>query len=83
MRRPIRPLLTALLAAAVGLALAQDVTILHTNDVYEIEPVDDGARGGAARVATLFGERAGLDPLILFSGDLFSPSLMSTVFYGS
>lgn len=87
MRRTLRPLLTAfvtaVLAATAGLALAQDVTILHTNDVYEIEPVDDGARGGAARVATLFGERAGLDPLILFSGDLFSPSLMSTVFYGS
>lgn len=66
------------LAAAKG-----DLLILHFNDVYEIEPVDDGARGGAARVATLIEERQGADPLILFSGDAFSPSLMSSIFQGA
>src|SRR5690606_28428885 len=67
------------LAAAQG----ADLLILHFNDVYEIEPVDGGERGGAARVATLIEERQAAAPLILFSGDTFSPSLMSSIFQGA
>jgi 2',3'-cyclic-nucleotide 2'-phosphodiesterase (5'-nucleotidase family) len=73
----------ALLLAFPALAQKQDLTILHFNDVYEIEPVSGGALGGAARVATLVNERLSLSPLILFSGDLFSPSIMSSIFQGS
>lgn len=73
------------LALLAGVASAQgpDLNILHFNDVYEIEPVQGGTLGGAARVATLVNERADSNPMILFSGDLFSPSIMSTVFQGA
>lgn len=70
------------LAFLLSLAWAQaNFTIVHFNDVYEIEAVDGGVRGGAARVAYLINQ---LDnPLVLFSGDAFSPSIMSSVFQGA
>lgn len=52
------------------------LTILHYNDVYNTdsnsitEPV-----GGAARFSTAMKSFKHLDPLILFSGDVFSPSM--------
>lgn len=54
----------------------QELSILHFNDVYNIdsnttvEPI-----GGAARFATAIKSFAHLDPLVLFSGDAFSPSM--------
>ena len=54
---------------------ASDITILHFNDVYNIEPRDQEPVGGAARFVTKvrsFGEK---EPLILFSGDCLNPSL--------
>ena len=55
-------------------------TILHFNDVYEIEPVEGGHFGGLARVA---GFRAGLlktrAPLLTtLGGDYLSPSAIGT-----
>ncbi len=72
-----------LLILLVGLANAQgpDLRIIHFNDVYEIEPVSGGALGGAARVATLINEFTD-NPLLLFSGDALSPSIMSSIFRG-
>ena len=54
------------------------------NDVYEIQPVDKGTLGGAARVATLVKQLRAQNPntLVLFAGDLLSPSVMSGVFKG-
>ena len=52
------------------------LTILHFNDVYNIEansavePV-----GGAARFCTAIKSFESLNPLVLFSGDAFSPSM--------
>lgn len=52
------------------------LTILHYNDVYNVEsnssvePV-----GGAARFCTAIKSLADENPLILFSGDIFSPSM--------
>lgn len=52
------------------------LSILHFNDVYNIdsntnvEPI-----GGAARFCTAIKSLAHLDPLVLFSGDAFSPSM--------
>lgn len=52
------------------------LTILHYNDVYNIdatckqEPI-----GGAARFCTAVKTFAHLNPLVLFSGDAFSPSM--------
>lgn len=55
------------------------LTILHYNDVYNIdqqsknEPV-----GGAARFCTAIHSFKELNPLVLFSGDAFNPSMLST-----
>lgn len=52
------------------------LTILHYNDVYNIdatckqEPI-----GGAARFCTAVKAFDHLNPLVLFSGDAFSPSM--------
>lgn len=52
------------------------ITILHFNDVYNIdansktEPI-----GGAARFVTAIKSFDDLEPLVLFSGDIFSPSM--------
>lgn len=52
------------------------LTILHYNDVYNIdatckqEPI-----GGAARFCTAVKTFEHLNPLVLFSGDAFSPSM--------
>ncbi|XP_014661915.1 PREDICTED: mannosylglucosyl-3-phosphoglycerate phosphatase-like isoform X2 [Priapulus caudatus] len=54
------------------------VTILHFNDVYNIEPQDMDPPGGAARFITAIKHYAHLDPLVVFSGDALNPSLMST-----
>ena len=56
------------------------VTVLHFNDVYEIDAVENGHAGGLARVATV---RAGLlkaaEPLITtLGGDFLSPSAIGT-----
>lgn len=55
------------------------LTILHYNDVYNIdatckqEPI-----GGAARFCTAVKTFEHMNPLVLFSGDAFSPSMLST-----
>ena len=54
------------------------LTIVHFNDVYNIEPPAHGAPGGAARfVAAARRAAEAEDALVLFSGDAYSPSLMS------
>jgi 5'-nucleotidase len=64
---------------------------LHFNDVYEIEPLkikDNCAAseqiiGGAARFTTAFKRHNFQDKLVLFSGDIFGPSLISAHYTGS
>ena len=95
--KPSRPLcfLATLLSAALASAQtaapasptpnANNILQLVTfNDVYEIEPVDGGKAGGAARVASLVKRLRAQNPntLVLFAGDLLSPSVMSGVFKG-
>lgn len=58
------------------------LTILHFNDVYNIQPVKKGEVGGAARVATLLKQYEGENPLILFSGDALSSSYLSIYLKG-
>lgn len=65
---------------------AQDLTILQFSDVHEITAVDDGQAGGFARAVTVRDRVAAEAPnevLILFSGDMVAPSLMSGFFYGA
>ncbi|CAG8689598.1 15429_t:CDS:2 [Funneliformis mosseae] len=57
--------------------------ILHFNDVYHLSPQKREPVGGAARFATLvkeFRAKYGLDSsCVLFSGDLFNPSVESSI----
>ncbi|XP_027201811.2 mannosylglucosyl-3-phosphoglycerate phosphatase [Dermatophagoides pteronyssinus] len=52
--------------------------ILHFNDCYNVEPCDQEPVGGAARFAHALHQFDHLDPLTLFSGDIISPSIMSS-----
>ena len=55
---------------------SQNLTILHYNDVYNVESRDKPEPiGGAARMLTAFKQFAHLNPLIIFCGDALSPSM--------
>jgi 5'-nucleotidase len=56
------------------------VTILHFNDVYEIEPVEGGHFGGLSRVATVLKQlkRTQAPVLSVLAGDYLSPSAIGT-----
>ncbi|XP_069676582.1 mannosylglucosyl-3-phosphoglycerate phosphatase isoform X2 [Periplaneta americana] len=54
------------------------LTILHYNDVYNIESRVTEPVGGAARFCTAIKSFSHLNPLVLFSGDIFSPSMLSS-----
>lgn len=66
-----------LLPASLAPAVASALTILYFNDIHEIAPVDDGIRGGLARVAGLVAaEREQASPvLVLIGGDLAGGTL--------
>jgi len=61
--------------------MASEMLMIHYNDVYTIEPGSDKS-AGAARFASKLKSFKEEDPLILFSGDAFNPSAMSTVTKG-
>ncbi|PSN51090.1 hypothetical protein C0J52_01534 [Blattella germanica] len=54
------------------------LTILHYNDVYNIDSRVAEPVGGAARFCTAVKSFSHLNPLVLFSGDIFSPSMLSS-----
>lgn len=56
------------------------MTILHFNDVYNIEPREKEPVGGAARFATKLASLKHLNPLIAFSGDCLNPSTSKLIF---
>ena len=86
-------LLSALLAVALaaGGARAQGAdfrtaaAVVQINDVYRIDPVENGSAGGLGRVATLV-ERTRRETraptIILHAGDFIAPSLESRYFAG-
>ena len=92
MRRPAGP--AALVLAVVLLAACATagprhgglvhVTLLQINDVYALEPVDEGRRGGMARLATLARAARRENPNTVFAlaGDTLSPSVTSTFLHG-
>jgi 5'-nucleotidase len=61
------------------------LTLLQINDAYVLEPVDDGRRGGMARLGTLVKRLRAERPNVVFAhgGDMISPSPMSTVLRGA
>lgn len=76
--------LALVLVLLTGTGSAAQVTVLHFNDAYDLPPVDEEL-GGFDRLATLINQYRAENPdaLVLFAGDLISPSLTSSVFYGS
>lgn len=56
------------------LGAEKTLTILHFNDVYNVESSMIEPVGGAARFCTAIKSMLHLNPLILFSGDIFAPS---------
>jgi 5'-nucleotidase len=96
LRWPRRAALALMLAFVTAVATAAQatpttsaprtvrVTLLQVNDVYQFVPVDNGARGGLARVSTLRKRIAAESPntLLLLSGDTISPSVESNTYKG-
>jgi len=60
----------------------KSITILHFNDVYNIEEGEREPVGGIARFKTALEQHSTENTLVLFSGDLFSPSTLSSVTRG-
>jgi 5'-nucleotidase/UDP-sugar diphosphatase len=75
----------ALLLLFAGAAWAEPVTItiLHSNDVYEIAP--EGGQGGLAELKTLLKQERSraAHSITTFGGDLISPSLLSGLTQGA
>lgn len=56
----------------------EGITILHFNDVYNVDSTTQQEPiGGAARFLTAMRSFEPLNPIVLFSGDVFSPSMLS------
>lgn len=51
------------------------ITLIHFNDVYDVAPQKKEPVGGAARFVSAVNSFAHLNPIVIFSGDCFSPSL--------
>ena len=63
----------------------REFTILHINDVYRIDGINNGRSGGLARVRALrkqLAKKHGKNILFLHAGDLLFPSPMSSEFKG-
>ncbi len=58
------------------------IRVLHFNDVYNVEGQSREPVGGAARIVTKINELKQDPSMVLFSGDAFNPSLMSTITKG-
>jgi len=56
--------------------------IIHFNDVYNIEETSSEPVSGYARFNSALRAYDHVNPLILFSGDIFSPSKLSIFFEG-
>ena len=91
--RRLASLLLVVTIAVAGCGLARrgvatpdlvKVTLLQVNDIYTLEAVDDGKRGGIARLSTLVKQLRAQNPntLFLLAGDFLSPSILSTYLKG-
>jgi len=62
---------------------AESISLVHYNDVANIDPRDTDPVGGAARFLTAVkSHKEEVNPLIIFSGNVFSPSMISTLTKG-
>lgn len=58
------------------------LSIIHFNDVYDIQPGNSEPKAGAAYFKTLLDRYRMESTLTLFSGDVFAPSLLSSEYKG-
>ena len=77
------PVWLALLWALPAAAAPTTITLLHSNDVYEIAPVR--GQGGFAPFMTLLEAERARNPntITTFGGDLLSPSVLSGLTKGA
>jgi len=63
-----------------------EVIVVQLNDIYRLDAVRAGKRGGLARVVTLLrrlkDQNPGVPVIVLHAGDFLSPSLESDLFHG-
>ncbi len=86
MRRWLLVILALLLLVPQAYSAAPiTLTILHFNDDYQLAAVDQGKAGGLDRLAAAANQvrRDDPDALLLFAGDLISPSVESMLFKGA
>lgn len=62
-------------------SVAENITIIHFNDVYNVEERQKEPVGGAARFKAQIDSLRHLEPLILFSGDALNPSNSQSVVF--
>ena len=63
-------------------AKADTITLVHFNDVYNVESREVEPVGGASRFLTAVKNVSKeCNPLILFSGDIFAPSISKLEYY--
>ena len=65
--------------------VTQTIQLVHFNDCYNIEPAAREPVGGAARFVAEVKRRCtkgDAPPLVVFSGDIYNPSLLSTITKG-
>lgn len=64
-----------------------EAIIVQLNDIYRLDSVRAGKRGGLARVVSLLRQLKAQNPqvpvIVLHAGDFLSPSLESSVFHGA
>jgi hypothetical protein len=58
---------------------ATEITLIHFNDVYNVDSREQEPVGGAPRFCTALKSYAHLNPIILFSGDAFAPSISESI----
>ncbi|QQP55207.1 AGAP007730PAlike, partial [Caligus rogercresseyi] len=54
---------------------ANKISLIHYNDVYNISSGEQEPVGGAARFSSAIKSFAHLNPMVVFSGDIFAPSI--------
>ena len=62
---------------------ADGITLVHFNDVYNVQEHEREPVGGAARFKTRVDSLQHLSPLVLFSGDALNPSNSTSLSPGS
>jgi 5'-nucleotidase len=80
-------LLSAVSCNDAGPAVAADadsLTLVHLNDTYRIDAVEEGRRGGFARVVTVVHDlqQQGQEVILTHGGDFLYPSLESQLWHG-